>query len=299
RALRVVSIRIKADELEELRTKAQALDAKVEELHRANEDLKSFAYVASHDLQEPLRMVGNFTALMFESMDMVIQRATETCAQVGGAGHKDTEQRRADTELMEALAQINSSRRYVEAGVKRMSQLIDDLLAFSRAGRVLSVTATSLGTLIESIQHGLHVPIAEKGAVIQVADPTAELWVDRGAARSLFQNLLSNALKFARDDTAPQIVISAQRDAEWTYVRVVDNGIGIEARFIDRVFDPFFRLHSREKYGGTGIGLALCRKIALAHGGVISVESAGKGRGTTFTVRFPTKEQVFREVLYK
>jgi signal transduction histidine kinase len=242
-------------ELSAVRLANSALAARALDLERSNSELEQFAYVASHDLQEPLRKVASFCQLL---------------------------QRRYIGQLDERADQ------YIEFavdGAKRMQVLIDDLLAFSRVGRLQREPALiSCASALSAARVNLASEIRESGAVIE----TAELPVVRAEfslITSLFQNLLSNAIKF-RGDKPPHIVISVQRmDAYWTFT-VSDNGIGIEPEYADRIFVIFQRLHDRASYSGTGIGLAMCRKIVEYYGGTIWLDTSGSP-GATFCFTLP------------
>ncbi len=229
----------------------QELVSRTEELARSNQDLEQFAYVASHDLQEPLRAVAGPLQLL--------QRRYQ--------GQLDA---RADEFIGHAVD-----------GAMRMQTLIDDLLAYSRVGRSgatpqLTECARALDQALKSLSVGL----LESGATINrgelptvVANPTQIVL--------LFQNLVGNALKFRRRDIPVRIDIEAVRDGKDWVISVRDNGIGIDPQYFDRIFLIFQRLHTRTEYPGTGIGLALCRRIVEQHGGRIWVESV-PGSGTAF-----------------
>jgi PAS domain S-box-containing protein len=236
---------------EDLRSANLQLSARAAELERSNAELEQFAYVASHDLAEPLRSIAGFTQLL--------------------------ERRYADTLDQEGADFM----KFIVEGVSRMQALIDDLLVYSRVGRGEQPTGpVDIGDVVEQALHGLAVQIEEAGAKVTVG----ELPVVEGNQRELgqlFGNLLSNAIKF-RGDRAPEVEVSAGAcDGGWRFT-VSDNGIGIEDRHAERIFKMFQRLHARDEYAGTGIGLALCRKVVEGHGGRIGVESA-PGEGSTFT----------------
>ena len=229
---------------------ARELERQTRELRRSNAELEQFAYVASHDLQEPLRMVTSFTQLLSKRY----------------RGKMDAE---AD-EFID----------YVVDGVSRMQGLIHDLLAYSRVGsRVHEFTNVDCEAILDKALANLRVALEEsEGAVTHGALPTVT--GDSSQLAQLFQNLIGNALKF-RGDSPPRIHVSSRRHGkEWIFT-VQDNGIGIDSEFAERIFVIFQRLHSREEYPGTGIGLAICRKIVERHGGRIWVESQSD-RGSTF-----------------
>ena len=231
------------------------LAAQAGELSRSNADLEQFAYVASHDLQEPLRMVASYTQLL---------------------------ERRYREVLTGEAAEFMS---FIVDGALRMQRIIHDLLAFSRVGtRARDFSPTPLGEVMQQVIASLGAAIEESGASVEVQDlPT--LVADRTQMELLLQNLVANAIKF-RGQQPPQIRVSAQRrDAEWI-IAVTDNGIGIESRFSERIFVIFQRLHTAAEYPGTGIGLAICKKVVERHGGRIWLESQA-GAGSTFYFSLP------------
>ncbi|HEX3826701.1 MAG TPA: ATP-binding protein [Sporichthyaceae bacterium] len=242
----------------EIRAQAEALDAQsaelaeqAAELRRSNEELEQFAYVASHDLQEPLRKVASFCQLL----------------QKRYAGQLDE---RADQYIEFAVD-----------GARRMQQLINDLLAFSRVGRAARPTSpVDTAVAARHAMSALDEALTETGAQVELGDlPT--LPGDETLLTQLFQNLIGNAVKFRSPDVAPQVLLAARREAEAWHFTCTDNGIGIEADYADRVFVIFQRLHPKDRYPGTGIGLALCRKIVEHHGGRIWLDTGPHpwGRG--------------------
>jgi light-regulated signal transduction histidine kinase (bacteriophytochrome) len=263
-----VSIRRALEEkrLRDERKRAEEdLARKVEELACSNRDLEQFAYVASHDLQEPLRMVANYTQLLAERYQ----------------GKLDPQ---ADKYI-----------HYAVDGATRMQTLIQDLLAFSRAGRQeMEVEPTSCSAVVSDALRNLQAAIQESGAEIL----TGALPVVSGNAsqlRQVFQNLIGNAIKF-RGNTAPRIEIGAQQKEEDWELFISDNGIGIAPEHAESIFAVFQRLHTRAEYPGNGIGLSICKKIIERHGGRIWLESrVGKGCTFKFTLRgdspLPAKEE--------
>ena len=221
----------------------ELLSAQAEELARSNADLEQFAYVASHDLQEPLRKVTSFCQLL---------------------------QRRYQGQLDERADQ------YIEFavdGAKRMQQLINDLLAFSRVGRTTEAfVAVDCEEALDRALRNLETALEDAGAEVVRNGSLPTVEGDPSLLAALFQNVIGNAVKF-RGEAPPKVEISADRaDGEWSF-RVADNGIGIDAAYAERVFVIFQRLHAKELYPGTGIGLALCKKIVEFHGGRIWIDT--------------------------
>ncbi|GAB3452107.1 ATP-binding protein [Streptomonospora sediminis] len=233
-----------------LQEQSELLERQTDELRRSNLELEQFAYVASHDLQEPLRKVASFCQLL--------QRRYQ--------GRLDD---RADSYID-----------YAVEGAKRMQTLINDLLAFSRVGRTKDNAPVDLGAALSDALSSLETRLDEAGAVV-TADPMPTVQGDRTLLTQVYFNLIGNAVKFRGDDP-PRVHISAERSGdEWVFC-CSDNGIGIEPQYAERVFVIFQRLHTRDQYGGTGIGLAMCKKIVDFHGGRIwldtsSVQPAGAG----------------------
>ncbi len=235
---------------------SHALNAHVAELARSNRELEQFASVTSHDLAEPLRMVASFTQLL----------ARRYGAQL-------------DEEGREFMG-------YIVAGAQRMKQLIDDLLVYSRAGRADAQLQTlSLDIALDDALDNLAHVIRDSHAVIERATALPTLLCERTGMTQVFQNLVSNALKFKRED-APVVSISVERSKEHWTISVTDNGIGVDPDYFERIFVIFQRLHSREQYEGTGIGLAICEKIVERHGGRIWAEAA-PGGGACFRFTLP------------
>ena len=242
-------------ELSAVRAANASLEARTEDLQRSNSELEQFAYVASHDLQEPLRKVASFCQLL--------QRRY--------AGRLDA---KADEYIKHAVD-----------GAKRMQALINDLLAFSRVGRTAQQREpVSLGLLLAQAWANLAPEVRRTKATIE----QGELPVVLGEASLLtavFQNLLSNALKF-RGDQPPRVSVSARRDGRNWLLEFSDNGIGIEPEYADRIFVIFQRLHDRAAYPGTGIGLAMVKKIIEYHGGQIWLDTEVTS-GTRFCFTLP------------
>jgi signal transduction histidine kinase len=232
------------------------LAKKVDELARSNSDLEQFAYVASHDLQEPLRMVTAYTQLLGERY-----------------------RGRLDDNADKFIG-------YASEGAQRMQILIQDLLAFSRIGRN-SATSVSVdcNAVMAEVLLGLAPAILESGASVTHGElPT--VWADRTQVAQLFQNLIANAIKF-RGDQRPVISMQAEKADQQTLFSVSDNGIGIAPEYTQNIFVVFQRLHARSEYPGNGIGLAICKKIVERYGGRIWVESQS-GSGSTFKFTMPS-----------
>jgi signal transduction histidine kinase len=233
-------------ELDSSRDAHEQLAATATELERSNAELEQFAYVASHDLQEPLRKVTSFCQMLQD--------------RYGGSLDE-----RADQYIEFAVD-----------GAKRMQQLINDLLAFSRVGRVHHPEElVDLNVLVASVVSDLGEAVSESGAEIAIGD-LPHVSVEPPLIRAVFQNLVTNSLKF-HGDAPPVVQIEAERrDDDWLFT-CTDNGIGIEPEYAERVFVIFQRLHGRDSYAGTGIGLAMCRKIIEYHGGQIWLDSEYSG----------------------
>ena len=238
--------------------------------NRSNQSLEQFAYVASHDLQEPLRKIQSFGDLL---------------------------KKQYEEELGEGVEYLQR----MQSGAARMSVLIKDLLTFSRiSNRQEAMDVVSLADTVETVLNDLELPINETNATIHVG-VLPSVQGDATQLGQLFQNLLSNALKFRRDNVAPVIRINYQlmmasdlpadiKPARWSLayhrIDVSDNGIGFDPKYADRIFQVFQRLHGKMQYSGTGIGLAICEKVAINHGGTITVVSQPE-QGSTFSVYLP------------
>jgi signal transduction histidine kinase len=236
-------------------TMVRSLTKQSDELKRSNADLEQFAYVASHDLQEPLRMVSGFTGLLKRRY----------------SGKLDAD---ADEYIDFAVG-----------GANRMQSLINDLLSFSRVGREeLAAKPVNTQIALDQALANLQSAIEERSALVSSSQlPT--VWADHGMLVRLFQNLISNALKFCKAER-PIVRIKAEaRGGDWVF-SVADNGIGIEPQYKDRIFLIFQRLHKQSEYPGTGIGLAVCKRIVERNGGRIWLESE-PGKGTTFFFTLP------------
>jgi PAS domain S-box-containing protein len=240
--------------LTERKEAERALELKARELTRSNKELEEFAYVASHDLQEPLRMVSSYVQLLAKRYE--------------GKLDKDADEF------------IN----YAVEGAARMKDLIDDLLEYSRVAPREKVP-TDCAVIFKQVLMSLEPLIEENNATVTSGDlPTINS--DPTQLAQLFLNLISNAIKFRREEP-PKVHVSAEKQGnEWVFA-VKDNGMGIDPQYFDRIFTVFQRLHTREKYSGTGVGLALCKKIVEGQGGRIWVESE-PGVGSVFYFTLPT-----------
>jgi light-regulated signal transduction histidine kinase (bacteriophytochrome) len=258
-----------AAEVEERQRVNATLTALTTRLEQSNRELQDFASVASHDLQEPLRKIQAFG-------DRLRSKFAEPLGEAG--------------------------RDYVDrmhSAAARMQTLINDLLSFSRVTtKAQPFAPVDLGGLARDVVGDLEARIESSGGRVEVGElPTIE--ADAVQMRQLFQNLIANALKFRRPEVAPVVRVSATMPTEVgtpaedgegasrnVEIRIADNGIGFDEKYLDRIFNVFQRLHGREQYEGTGIGLAVCRKIAERHGGSITATSR-PGEGTTFVVTLP------------
>ncbi len=241
-AIRDITVRRQAD---------VTLQQKVDDLNRSNEELGQFAYIASHDLQEPLRMVASYTQLLSRRY-----------------------KGKLDADADEFID-------YAVDGASRMQRLIQDLLTYSRVGsRGEELVDTSSEDALEQALTNLRVAIDDSGALV-THDPLPTVRADETQLTQLFQNLIGNAIKY-QSPGIPKVHVGATKNGSrhWLF-SVKDNGLGIDPEYFERIFQMFQRLHKREEFEGTGIGLAICKKIVERHGGTISVESQ-PGQGSTF-----------------
>ncbi|UFH53194.1 PAS domain S-box protein [Spirosoma sp. KNUC1025] len=261
---------LEAELEQQVQARTEQLVTSNQDLRRSNDNLEKFAYIASHDLQEPLRKIQSFGDIL----------KAQYSSQIG--------------EGLDYLERMQTA-----AG--RMSLLIRDLLAFSRIStRQENVAVVSLNQVITDVLDDLEVAVKQTGAQIQV-DKLPAIFGDASQLRQLFQNLLSNALKFQKAGRVPVIQIQtenvtasllpvkpARLAATYHRISVSDNGIGFDEKYLDRIFQVFQRLHGRNEYVGTGIGLAICEKVVANHGGVITAVSQ-PGQGATFLIYLPVE----------
>jgi PAS domain S-box-containing protein len=229
-----------------------------QELRRSNTELEQFAYAASHDLREPLRMVSSFVGLL---------------------------SRRYGSQLDDTGRELLA---FAEDGAKRMDRMILDLLEYSRVGRFeRPMQPWPLGDLVAAALQQLAVAITEAGAVVTVESSLPAINANREEMVRALMNLIGNAIKYHRADVTPAVSLSASIEGDRVVLAIADNGIGIAPDYFERIFLLFQRLHARDEYEGTGIGLALVKKIVDRHGGKVWVESAGENQGSTFFVSLP------------
>ncbi|WP_284745825.1 sensor histidine kinase [Amycolatopsis sp. RTGN1] len=241
------------DEVAELERAHAMLDRRTRELERSNADLEQFAYVASHDLQEPLRKVASFCQLLQKRYQGLLDERGEQYIE------------------------------YAVDGAKRMQVLINDLLAFSRVGRKPGEhVVVEAGRLVDDAVANLEVALSLSAGKVEHGE-LPEVRVEPALMTAVFQNLIGNALKF-KGETPPEVRVSADRDGEDWVFSVSDNGIGIDGEYAERVFALFQRLHTRSAYPGTGIGLALCRRIVEYHGGRIWLDTEADDTTFRFTI---------------
>jgi PAS domain S-box-containing protein len=243
-------------DITERRRLDRELENRAERLERINAELQDFAYIASHDLSEPLRMITSYLQLL---------------------------QRRYQDQLDETADEFIH---YAVDGAERMKLLIDDLLQYSRIGSAaVQRTEVDADAVLDGVLRSLEGAIMESGATV-THGPLGTVHGDGTQIGQLLQNLVANAIKFARPDVPAEVSVDRVEDPREWHVVVRDNGIGIEERHADRIFKMFGRLHGREEYEGTGIGLAICRRISDRHAGSIWVEST-PGSGSSFHVSIP------------
>lgn len=254
KAEEITAISIISRDITEKKMMSAELVAVAEELKRSNTELEQFAYVASHDLQEPLRMVTSYLQLLEKR-------------------YKD----KLDKDATEFIG-------FAVDGSNRMRALIQSLLAYSRINRVKPFEEINLDEQLKDVLENLSTTIKENNAIIKI-DELPEIYGDPVLINQVFQNLIENAIKF-RNSKTPEIIISGKKINNEYLFSVKDNGIGIQKEYLDKIFVIFKRLHSKDKYPGTGMGLAICKKIVERHGGKIWVESEiDKGSTFYFTIK--------------
>jgi PAS domain S-box-containing protein len=247
-------------EIVALKEAEEEIKKKSEELARSNLELRQFAYIASHDLQEPLRAISGFTELLAKRYQ----------------GQLDE---RADKYIS-----------FITEGSLRMQHMIQDLLLYSRVEtQAHEFVKMDSNESLEQAVTNLRVLIQENKPVI-TNDPLPEIIADSEQITLLFQNLIGNAIKYHKPNVVPAIHISAQKDEKNWQFSVADNGIGIDEKYADRLFKIFQRLHTRDEYSGTGIGLAVCKRIVERHGGTIWLKSK-PDEGATFYFTIPLKRE--------
>ena len=263
---RLMAISTVTRDITDIKKAEEMLRLKLEELALSNAELEQFAYVASHDLQEPLRMIASYLQLL--------QRKYQ--------GKLDE---KADKYIYFAVD-----------GASRMQSLINDLLEFSRVTtKAKEFEPASSEAILETVLSDLEMVIKENEATIYY-DALPEIVADSTQIAQVFQNLIINAIKF-RGEEPPEIHISAKEEKNHWLFSVRDNGIGIDPKYSDRIFEVFKRLHKREEYPGTGIGLSICKKIVERHGGHIWVESE-PGKGSTFYFTLPFRPKEFQKLSF-
>ena len=246
--------------LKDLEAQAAELERTNRELAQSNRDLEQFAYVASHDLNTPLRKVKSFTLLMQEELEDVIAELPE-----------------------ERRERIQQYMQFVADGADKSQQLISGLLAFSRTGRILDIQEVSLDKPLDDALFILSDDIQKKSVEVE-RGPMPVVYADASLMTRVFQNLIGNAIKFRRDGERPIVYVSStEHEDEWE-IAVRDNGIGIQDRHAERVFVIFQRIGTRKR--GMGLGLALCKRIVERHGGRIWFDSV-VGEGSTFHFTVP------------
>jgi light-regulated signal transduction histidine kinase (bacteriophytochrome) len=245
-----------SEELEFLRHEVARLTGEVRQIHS---EMEQFMYIASHDLQEPLRMISSYSALLTNSLGTTLPD--------------------------DGLRWLN----YVSAAASKLQKRILDLIAYSRLGTPeYQFIQVDLATVIGEVLQMLEPQIYESNASIRLGSLPV-VWGNKTLLSSLFQNLITNALKFRHKDRNPEIDIGCSHSKDQFMVTVADNGIGIRSESLERIFILFHRLHNENEYPGTGVGLAICRRIIDKHDGVIAASSV-PGMGTTFVCTFPKRD---------
>lgn len=248
-----VSIRF---EITERKRAEEQLRIYAQKLERSNLELQDFASIAAHDLQEPLRKILAFG-------DRLSGKYEENLPEEG----------------RDYLSRMKTSAR-------RMRRLIEDLLTYSRVNtRSQPFESCDLNVIVREVISDLEIRIESTKAVVEIL-PLPTVFGDPTQMRQLFQNLLANALKFHKPDQVPKVVVKSERQGERHFIKIIDNGIGFDEKYLDKIFTIFQRLHGRHEYEGTGVGLAVCRRIVERHGGSITAKSQ-HGDGAEFIVNIP------------
>jgi signal transduction histidine kinase len=240
----------------ELETEIQRREEAERNLAEANKSLQAFAYVASHDLQEPLRKINTFTHLLLKE----------------------------NTATFDDRSRVYADK--IVSSTNRMSTMIKDVLTLSTINKEVELTKVSPTATAKNATEDLEIKILETHAVVKIGD-IPEVKGNQVYLTQLFMNLISNAIKFCKED--PVVNITGEVRGNNVRISVKDNGIGMDEKDADRIFDPFQRLHNQAQYEGSGIGLSICKKIIDMHSGSISVESR-LGLGTTFIIELPKAE---------
>jgi PAS domain S-box-containing protein len=252
--------RILSEKQSQLKQKEKDLQEDITELNRSNTELSQFAYIASHDLQEPLRKMILYS-------DYLVNKNAE----------------KIDARSVEYLKNMNSASH-------RMRNLIEDILSFSQVNnKELSLQLLDLNQVVQQSLLDYEIVITEKKATISSAILPV-IQADPSLIQQLFNNIISNALKYSRESASPVILINSKQQNDDLIITIRDNGIGFEEKYLEKIFTLFQRLHGKQSYTGNGLGLAICRKIVQLHHGSIDAKSA-PGRGAEFIIRLPFKKQ--------
>jgi PAS domain S-box-containing protein len=260
---------------DKIKMNAAELEKKNEELEKMNKELQSFAYISSHDLQEPLRKIQTFS-------NLIIDKEFDNLSENG----KDKFKR-------------------MQNAAQRMQTLINDLLAYSRTNtQDVKLTKTNLNELIDNVKEDLKEEIQQKNASIEVDKISSEVEIVPFQIHQLLFNLISNSLKFTKENVLPTITIKSEikkgkdlpnkkldKEIEYCHIAFSDNGIGFDQQYSEKIFEVFQRLHGKEIYQGTGIGLAIVKKIIDNHNGIITAKSE-MGKGATFDIYLPVKAKI-------
>ncbi len=250
----------KEEEIQKSKSKLAKTNAKLKEYIESNVQLEHFAYIAAHDMKAPMRSISSFTSLLSQNL--------------------------ADKLSEKELDYFQ----YVKTGTKRLSNLITDLLNYSKVGEhKLELSEVNFKELVEQVIRYLEVTVRESKAIVVIPEDLPELAIaDRIKIYQVFQNLISNSIKFTKPGTIPQIELKYSQNDFFHYFSVMDNGIGMDNEHLCSIFESFKQLNSKSEYEGTGLGLSICKKIVEHHGGDITVESK-LGEGSTFTFSIPKK----------